>query len=407
MATTPFILERGGFTQILGSASSLAFAAPLSNGSRDAAALTDATRIGWFWDRTASSEKAGLVVQGTEVAHLGVYGIRTIAGSETVPSLSFIADPDTGVYNAGTNRLGLITAGVERLRVYEAGGVALRGLAGFGADPGSGNMQAITYRGNSGGLTEATYTVAGDLDTGIWFPSSGSVAITNDGTLGFSVTTTAVTAYRQLLTQASTTAAASLRAPHGTAPTSPVNGDIWTTTAGFFVQVNGATVGPISSTILFSQTQTVTVTGTTPGTLLGTGIGSVTIPANYFVAGKKIRIAATLETARPANSFIGTFTLTFGSWTATIASSSTNGTRPVVLVADFTVKTTGVTGTLAGHLTCIIGPGGGGAATNTNVYSSTVTFDTTAATTLTLVGSTNQANATTTCYALTIESLFF
>lgn len=45
---------------------------------------------------------------------------------------------------------------------------------------------------------------------------------------------------------ASTTSAASLRIPHGSAPSSPTNGDMWTTTAGLFVRINGATVGPLS-----------------------------------------------------------------------------------------------------------------------------------------------------------------
>lgn len=34
--------------------------------------------------------------------------------------------------------------------------------------------------------------------------------------------------------------------PHGTAPTVPVDGAMWTTTTGLFVQINGATVGPLS-----------------------------------------------------------------------------------------------------------------------------------------------------------------
>ncbi len=38
----------------------------------------------------------------------------------------------------------------------------------------------------------------------------------------------------------------SLRMAHGSAPSSPVNGDMWTTTAGLFVRINGATVGPLS-----------------------------------------------------------------------------------------------------------------------------------------------------------------
>ncbi|MDE2303320.1 MAG: hypothetical protein KGK11_12255 [Sphingomonadales bacterium] len=44
-----------------------------------------------------------------------------------------------------------------------------------------------------------------------------------------------------------TTSAASINLPHGTAPTSPNNGDCWTTTAGLFCQINGATVGPLIS----------------------------------------------------------------------------------------------------------------------------------------------------------------
>ena len=50
----------------------------------------------------------------------------------------------------------------------------------------------------------------------------------------------------QAIGSASTTARATLRVPHGTAPTAPVNGDIWTTTAGLFVRINGATVGPLT-----------------------------------------------------------------------------------------------------------------------------------------------------------------
>lgn len=48
-------------------------------------------------------------------------------------------------------------------------------------------------------------------------------------------------------TSASTTTRAGLNAAPGVAPTSPANGDIWDTSAGFFVQVNGGTVGPLTS----------------------------------------------------------------------------------------------------------------------------------------------------------------
>lgn len=45
---------------------------------------------------------------------------------------------------------------------------------------------------------------------------------------------------------AATTSLSSLRLAHGAAPSAPVNGDMWTTTAGLYVRINGATVGPLS-----------------------------------------------------------------------------------------------------------------------------------------------------------------
>lgn len=44
----------------------------------------------------------------------------------------------------------------------------------------------------------------------------------------------------------SSSSGSSVRIPHGTAPASPVNGDIWTTSTGIFVRINGVTVGPLS-----------------------------------------------------------------------------------------------------------------------------------------------------------------
>lgn len=49
-----------------------------------------------------------------------------------------------------------------------------------------------------------------------------------------------------LQTTASASGSSGLNLPHGAAPSAPVNGDVWTTTAGLFVRVNGSTVGPLS-----------------------------------------------------------------------------------------------------------------------------------------------------------------
>lgn len=46
-----------------------------------------------------------------------------------------------------------------------------------------------------------------------------------------------------VVTAASATSGSGFRLPHGAAPTTPTNGDLWTTTTGLFVRINGANVG--------------------------------------------------------------------------------------------------------------------------------------------------------------------
>ena len=50
----------------------------------------------------------------------------------------------------------------------------------------------------------------------------------------------------ELTTAAPTTATSGFNLPHGSAPTSPVNGDTWTTSAGLFARINGVTIGPMA-----------------------------------------------------------------------------------------------------------------------------------------------------------------
>lgn len=52
---------------------------------------------------------------------------------------------------------------------------------------------------------------------------------------------------KTLVTLAGTSARAPVRIPHGQAPSSPINGDVWTTNAGMYVQANNATIGPLAA----------------------------------------------------------------------------------------------------------------------------------------------------------------
>ena len=110
-----------------------------------------------------------------------------------------------------------------------------------------------------------------------------------------------VTAIGQILGSASTTARASLNLPEGAAPSSPADGDVWTTTAGLFIHVNSTTYGPLGAasafdteaeletaltdvTDVYTDNDTVPVadggtgaaTLTDGGILLGSGTGAIT-----------------------------------------------------------------------------------------------------------------------------------
>lgn len=90
----------------------------------------------------------------------------------------------------------------------------------------------------------------GGSDTQVQFNDAGVFG--GDAGLVYDKTTDTLTLVNAtftglLLTAASASGSAGLRLPHGAAPTTPTNGDVWTTTAGMYVRVNGATVGPLAA----------------------------------------------------------------------------------------------------------------------------------------------------------------
>lgn len=65
----------------------------------------------------------------------------------------------------------------------------------------------------------------------------------------------------KLVTAISTTTQAGFNLPQGAAPASPINGDFWATSVGFFGRISGATVGPFvtASPATFAATSPITV----------------------------------------------------------------------------------------------------------------------------------------------------
>lgn len=91
-------------------------------------------------------------------------------------------------------------------------------------------------------FTVSWKTREADPQTGTWRDVAPLSSV-----LGAAASLGANTFTAKQILAASTVSAASETIPHGVAPTSPVNGDVWTTTSGMFVRINGITIGPLVS----------------------------------------------------------------------------------------------------------------------------------------------------------------
>lgn len=117
-----------------------------------------------------------------------------------------------------------------------------------GGDSASGDGAALLFRNDGANIFQLgnkSAILGGAYDATCYLQPTGTMEFA--GALNITDTTiSALTVGGTISAPASSTARASIKLPHGSAPSSPVDGDMWTTTAGLFVRINGATVGPLS-----------------------------------------------------------------------------------------------------------------------------------------------------------------
>jgi hypothetical protein len=239
----------------------------------------------------------------------GTWATPAGGGGTTTNAVTFAA---SGGAAAGTTFNG------STARTIDYSTVGAAGLAAANSFTGGGNQ---TYGGLGGGDTTIGPATATDMGyfgasnlgaTGGWWIGEGKADGSTNVKIGaygiapgfdfqvgspvatrLSVTSTAVTATVPITTVASTTGTAGLKLPHGTAPTSPVNGDLWTTTAGMFARINGGTVQFATGSGTASGTntgdQTITLTGDVTGS--GTGSFAATIGANKVTLAQMAQMA--------------------------------------------------------------------------------------------------------------------
>lgn len=163
----------------------------------------------------------------TTVAATNLGGTLSTAAQPNVTSLGTL----TGLAVSGSTAISVATSNVNGITLSAAGGSTARtrvlasGTCGFTVErSGTSVFQSFT--------TNAGEEVFFGADNAATFYINDAA---NTTTPWLTVSNT------QCTLPAATTSRASITLPHGTAPSSPTNGDMWTTTAGLFVRINGVT----------------------------------------------------------------------------------------------------------------------------------------------------------------------
>lgn len=102
---------------------------------------------------------------------------------------------------------------------------------------------ALYLSSNGSAVNRIRYAVTGLFAIRDDVAGADRISIGTSGEVGIGIASSSTT---RLALSAGATGMSSLRLPHGSAPSSPVDGDMWTTSSGLFVRINGSTVGPLS-----------------------------------------------------------------------------------------------------------------------------------------------------------------
>jgi hypothetical protein len=208
-----------------------------------------------------NSTGANAATRFSIVAGSSSCSIQLFGSGNTTPNIMQYSSPSShkffcnGVSRLDFDVLGNLTTGgsISAAAATFTGAVTVNAISGINALAGGTQLatfessvngalaELITKGKNSTGTARQANMGINRFADDVWSLSNGTTEH-----LRVSLTTGAATFAGTVIAPAATASLAPLRIPHGTAPTSPTNGDMWTTTAGLYIRINGATVGPLS-----------------------------------------------------------------------------------------------------------------------------------------------------------------
>lgn len=196
--------------------SGLAFQTLVLRGSPITLSSGAAGGLGWNVDSTGHFR--AITDNSYDIGAAGALRPRNlfVAGNGTFGGSLFFGAASAKITPGATNFGITDTAGANNnILIADSGLVTFRNNITFAASP----QIQMPAAGN------VDFRLASNAGSALLIQDTGTVQVSNG----------------VLTTRASVTGGAGLRLAHGVAPTSPVNGDMWTTTAGAFIQINGVT----------------------------------------------------------------------------------------------------------------------------------------------------------------------
>ena len=317
---------------------------------------------------TSVAGRTGAVV----LSNTDISGLGTMATATATDYLSKAGNL-AGLANLTTarNNLGLGTSNDVYFNTVQTVSDILvaQGVPGAGIIFGDSSLQSTAFLGYANPAFTGNVTIT----TNNTLPA---FVITQEGTgdiiqfrdQASDTTYSFIDANGKVNTIASATATAGLSLPHGAAPTTPVNGDIWTTTSGLFMRQNGVTRQYVdfdgSQTI--NGVKTFSNASSTFGSSTATGTIGLATGATISGSTKTVNIGTGGVAGSTTNINIGptagTGTATFNALLSTRASATTGAglrilpgvapTSPVngdlwATSTDLQVRLNGVTETVA------------------------------------------------------------
>lgn len=167
----------------------------------------------------------------------------------------------------------------------------------------------------------------GDVDNGLYYIGTNNWAAVTNGAAILTFSATAITAAKGLTTVASATGGAGFNLPPGTAPTSPVNGDLWLTTTAILARIGGVTVtlGASAGAGLLS-TNNLSDVGSVATSRTNLGVTATGADTAYSFRANNLSDLANAGTARTNLGLTAAATTAIGTSGATIPLLSTANT---------------------------------------------------------------------------------